>query len=89
MKNLDLQIVSTDNYSTNPNSVHLCFQMKIKSSDDNDDIEADLITVNNFFADFIKEISMTRYGNVKQLIPTFSPYEIYQYPDPMTNTSAG
>ena len=27
----------------------------------------------------IKEISVTKYGNDKQLIPTFSPHEIYQY----------
>ena len=26
---------------------------------------------------------MTKYGNDKQLIPTFSPYEIYQYSDSM------
>ena len=29
----------------------------------------------------IKEISVTKYGNDKQLIPTFSSYEIYQYSD--------
>ena len=84
MENLDFQMLFTDNYYTNPNSIHLCFQMKIKkSSDKDDDIEFDLITVNNCFAHLIKEISMTRYGNDKQLIPTFSPYEIYQYSDSM------
>ena len=58
--------------------------MKIKnSSDKDDDIDADLITVNNFFVHLIKEISGTRYGNDKQLIPTFSRYEIYQYSDSM------
>ena len=58
--------------------------MKIKnSSDKDDDIDADLITVNNFFVHLIKEISVTRYGNDKQLIPTFSRYEIYQYSDSM------
>ena len=31
----------------------------------------------------IKEISVNRYGNDKQLMPTFSPYEIYQYSDAM------
>ena len=58
--------------------------MKVKkSSDKDDDIDADLITVNNFFAYLIEEINMTRYGNDKQLIPTFSPFEIYQYSDSM------
>lgn len=42
-------------------------KIKQKSNVDND-IGADLITVNNF----IKEISVTRYGNDKQLMPTFS-----------------
>ena len=63
---------------TNPNSMHICFPMKIKQKRDEDnDIDADLITVNNFFAHLVKEISVTRYGNDKQLMLTFSPYEIY------------
>ena len=45
------------------------------------DIDADLITVNNLFAHLVKEISITKYGSNKELIPTFSPYEIYQYSD--------
>ena len=42
-----------------------------------------MITVNNYFAHLVKEISVTRYGNNKQLILIFSPYEIYQYSDSM------
>ena len=42
-----------------------------------------MITINNFFAHLIKEISITKYGNDKQLIPTSSRYEIYQYSDAM------
>ena len=54
--------------------------MKIKKSSDNSsDIDSDLVTVNNFFAQLLKEISATKYGNDKELTPTFSPYEIYQY----------
>ena len=30
MEELDFQILLTDNYSINTNSVHLCFRMKIK-----------------------------------------------------------
>ena len=53
--------------------------MKIKkSSNESSDIDADLITVNNFFSHLIKEISVTRYDNDKQFISTFSPYVIYQ-----------
>ena len=72
MKNLNFQILLTDNYYTNLNSMHLCFPMKIKKTTDKDaDIDNDLITVNNFFAHLIKEISVTIYENDKQLIPTF------------------
>ena len=54
-----------------------------KITNDANDIDNDLITVNNFFAHFIKEISIARYGKDKQLMPTFPPYEIYQYSDAM------
>ena len=42
-----------------------------------------MITVNNFFAHWVKEISITRYGSNKELPPTFSPWEVYQYSDQM------
>ena len=45
------------------------------------DIDSDMITVNSFLAHLAKEISITRYGHNKQLIPTFLTYEIYQYSD--------
>ena len=47
------------------------------------DIDTNFISVNKFFGHLIKQISITRYGNNKQLIPTFSLYEIYQYSDSM------
>ena len=84
MEQFDLQILLTDNYYINPNSIHICFAMKIKiKTNQNLDIDADLITVNNFFAHFVKEISVTKYGSNKELIPTFSPYDTYQYSDAM------
>ena len=43
----------------------------------------DLTPVNNFFFHLIKEIAITKYGNDKQLMPTFSSYEIYYYSDAM------
>ena len=39
--------------------------------------------MNNFLARWIKEISITRYGSDKELSPTFSPREVYQYSDQM------
>ena len=84
MENSEFQILLTNNYYTNPNNIHICFPIKVKNATDKDaDIDSELITANNFFAHLIKEISVTRYGNDKQRIPTFSPYEIYQYSDSM------
>ena len=72
METLDFQMMLTNNCHTNPNSIHLCFPMKIKKNAGKvNDIDDDLITVNKCFAHFVKEISITRYGNDKQLMPTF------------------
>ena len=84
MEELDFQILLTDNYYVNPSNIHLCFPMKFKKwSNEASDIDDDLIAVNNFFAHLIKEISITKYVSDKELIPTFFPYEIYQYSDSM------
>ena len=40
-----------------------------------------MITVNNFFVHWVKEISIAKYGSNKELPLTFSPWEIYQYSD--------
>ena len=81
---LDFQILLTENYYVNPANIHICFPIKIlKSSDNTADIDSDLITVNNFFAHWVKEISITKYGSDKELPPTFSPWEVYQYSDQM------
>ena len=81
---LDFQILLTENYYVNPSNIHICFPIKIKKKpNNNSDIDDDLITVNNFFAHWVKEISITKYGSDKELPPTFTPWEIYQYSDAM------
>ena len=78
MEQLNLQILLTENYYVNPNGIHICFPIKIKRKTNNAlDIDADLITVNNFFAHWVKEISITRYSSDKELPPIFSPWKIY------------
>ena len=78
MEQLNLQILLTENNYVNPNGIHICFPIKIKRKTNNAlDIDADLITVNNFFAHWVKEISITRYGSDKELPPIFSPWKIY------------
>ena len=81
---LDFQILLTENYYVNPSNIHICFLIKIlKKSNNSSDIDGDLITVNNFFALWVKEISTTKYRSDKELPPTFSPWEVYQYSDQM------
>ena len=81
---LDFQILLTENYYVSPSNIHICFPIKIKKKSNNDtNIDSDLITVNNFFAHWVKEIIITKYGSDKELPPTFSPWEIYQYSDQM------
>ena len=81
---LDFQILLTDNYYVNPSNIHICFPIKIKKKSNNSsNIDGDLITVNNFFAHRVKEVSITKYGSDKELAPTFTPWEIYQYSDAM------
>ena len=84
METLEFQVMFTNNYYTNPNSMYICFPIKLKRiTNPANGIDDNLITVNNFFAHFIKDISITRYGNDKQSLLTFSPYETYQYSDAM------
>ena len=53
MKLLDFQILLTENCYVNPNRIHICFPIKIKKKTNKD---ADI----NFFAHWIKEISITK-----------------------------
>ena len=63
-------------------NIHICFPIKIKKTSDNTaHIDNNLITVDNFFAHWIKEVSITKYGTDKELPPTSSPWEVYQYLD--------
>ena len=44
MEQLDFQILLTDNYYINPNSIHICFSIKIKKeTNQNLDIDSDFI----------------------------------------------
>ena len=74
----------TNNQYINFHNVHLVFPLKIKkSSDNNDDLDATLTTVNNFFAHWIKEIDVKRYGDDISILPLTSTVEIYKHSDAM------
>ena len=78
----DFQLLLDKNLYTNLNSLHFVFTLRIKKATNAAaQIEANMMTVNSFFAHWIKEIDITKYGTMKQLIPTSTPQEIYQYPD--------
>ena len=75
MENLDFQIMLTNCYYTNPNSMHIYFPMKIKKKkQQRQRYRLSPYNVNNFFPHFVKERSVTRYGYNKQLIPILRFY---------------
>ena len=74
----------TANHHSNFQNVRLCFPMKIKSAtDNNNDIAAGVIAVNNYFAHLIKEIDIKRYGGDIPILPLTNTVEIYRYSDEM------
>ena len=80
----DFQLLLDKNLYRNLNSLQFVFTLRIrKAADVTAQIEANMMTVNNFFVHWVKEIDITKYGKTKQLIPTSTPQEIYQYSDAM------
>ena len=68
----------------NFHNVHLVFPWKIKKKTNvATDILATEITVNNFFAHWIKEIDIKRLGDDVPVLPTTNTIEIYKYSDAM------
>ena len=58
----------------------LCLSITIKKKTDKDaDINANLITVNNFFTYWIKDISIKRYGDDIAILPINATLDIYRY----------
>ena len=56
--------------------------LKIKSAaDDDNNITVGVITVNNFFARWIKEIDIKRYDDDVPILPLTNTVIIYQYSD--------
>ena len=47
------------------------------------DLDPNFQQVNSFFAHWIKEIDITKYGTDKSLIQTTTPLEVYKYSDAM------
>ena len=73
---LDFQLFLDKNQYINLNSLHTCFR---KLTNPAQDLADDI----NFIAHWIKEINIMKHGTNKQLVPTTTPLEIYQYSDAM------
>ena len=68
------------NQYMNFHDVHLVFPLRIKErTDDANDIDADEITVNNFFAQRIKEIDIECYGDDLPILSLTNTVEVYKY----------
>ena len=81
---LKFELILDNNYYTNLKIFHLCFPIRFKKlSNIAYNSDADIYTVNNFFAHWIREINITKYGTNKCLVPTTTPKEIYRYSDSM------
>ena len=56
--------------------------MKFKSkANNNNDLVAGTVTVNNFFAHWIREINIVRYGDEKPIFLTTNMVDVYRYLD--------
>ena len=76
---LEFGTILSSNEYTNFNNMHLCLPIKIKSKvDNNNDITAGTIPVNNFFAHWIKEVDIKRYGGGIPFLP-LKTIEVYRY----------
>ena len=81
-KVIKFNIQLTANHYSNFQNVHLCFPIKTKSAADNDNnIAAGVITVNNVFAHWIKEIDIKRYGDNIPILQLTNTVDVYRYSD--------
>ena len=73
--------LSTNQYM-NFHNVHLVFRLKIKEKNNEaNNIDDDEIPVNNFFANWIKELDIKHYGDDLPILPLTNTVEIYKYSD--------
>ena len=84
LKTAEFTIQLSSNHYMNFNNVHIVFPLKIKKKTNvANDILATEITVNNFFAHWMKEIDIKRLGDDVPVLPTTNTIEIYKYSDAM------
>ena len=80
-KVIKFNVQLTKGHYANFQNVHLCFPLKNKPAADNyNDLTVEVITVNNFFAHWIKEIDIKRYEDVS-ILPLTKVVDIDRYFD--------
>ena len=81
---LEFNIELTKNHYTNFSNMVLCLLITFKkNSNKAQAIDADMIPVNNFFAHWIKDISMKIYGDDIAILPINTTIDIYRYSESM------
>ena len=82
---LEFNIELTKSHYKNFSNMVLCLPIIFrKNSNKAQAIDADMILVNNFFAHWIKDISIKRYGdNMVTILPINSTLDIYRYSESM------
>ena len=79
-KVIEFNVLLTASHYSHFQNVHLCFLIKTKSTAVEDkDITGGTIPVNKFFAHWIKEIDIKRYGDDMPILPLISTVDIYRY----------
>ena len=82
LKVAEFNIKLTNNQYMNFHNIDLVFPMKIKkSSNVANDLADDVITVNNFFVRWMKELDIKRYRDDIPILPLTNTVEIYKYSD--------
>ena len=82
LKIAEFNIQLSNNEYMNFHDVQLVFPLKIKKKTNvANDLDNTLITVNNFFAHWIKEIDIQKLGDDQPILPTINTVEIYKYSD--------
>ena len=79
-KILELIFELTANTYSNYSSMELVLPIQFtKSTNKTAKMSADLITVNNFFGHWIKDIDIRRYPDDTRILPTNTNVDVYQY----------
>ena len=84
MQMLEFVIELTANHYLNFSSIILCLPITFrKTSNKAQAIDGDMIPVNNFFAHWIKDVNIKRYGDDIAVLPISKTLDIYRYSEAM------